>query len=260
MKRACTLSVGAALAGLWLGGCAHGAHDGHEGHDEAHVHWGYDGGEQPSAWGSLSPEYERCARGRAQSPVALDVARMESSALSPLVVHYRPTHATEENNGHTIQDVLDPGDYLELDGARFELKSFHFHHPSEHTLNGKRYPLEVHLVHRSAAGALLVVGVLVTEGAEHPLLRVLFDHLPRGEEKQHFTVDPAALLPTRSPYILYEGSLTTPPCTEGVTWIVLAEPLSASPDQIHRFAALFPHNNRPVMPLNGRHLRAVEGR
>lgn len=104
-----------------------------------------------------------------------------------------------------------------------------------------------------------MLGVLVAEGREHPILRILFDDLPQGHEKLNFTIDPAALLPANNHYILYLGSLTTPPCTEGITWIVLTEPLLASPEQILRFAALFPHNNRPLMPLNGRRLLAIQG-
>ena len=238
---------------LGLGACARGSHE------EAHAHWAYEGHGQPSEWGSLSSEYRSCALGHAQSPVDLDLAHLEPTGLPPLVIRYGTTHATEVNNGHTIQDSVEPGDFVQLDGIRYELEHFHFHHPSEHTLNGVHFDLEIHLVHRSASGALLVLGVLVAEGEEHPLLRVLFDHLPRGHEQQHFMIDPAALLPAKNHYIVYEGSLTTPPCTEGVTWIVLTEPLFASRDQIEAFAALFPHNNRPLMPLNGRHLRVVGG-
>jgi carbonic anhydrase len=248
-----SVSVGLVVALLRIVGCVLGTHD------EGHAHWAYEGTAEPSAWGSLSPEYRRCTSGDAQSPVDLDVEHVESAALPAFVVHYGTTRTTEENNGHTIQDWVQPGDYVRLNGTRFELEQFHFHHPSEHTLNGVRFPLEVHLVHRSSSGALLALGVLVAEGQEHSLLRVLFDDLPEGHEQRKFTIDPAALLPANNHYILYEGSLTTPPCTEGVTWIVLTEPLSASPEQIHRFAALFPHNNRPLMPLNGRPLRAIDG-
>lgn len=228
-------------------------------HAAEHVHWSYDGPEAPPEWGHLSPEYQMCAAGRAQSPVDLDVRHAESAAVAPLSIHYGARHAVEENNGHTIQDSVDPGDFVELNGTRFELQQFHFHHPSEHTLNGQHYPLEIHLVHRSSSGALLVVGVLAAEGEEHALLRTLFERLPHQHERREFTLDPAALLPANHRYVTYQGSLTTPPCTEGVTWAVLTEPLLASAEQIARFSRLFPHNNRPVMPLNGRHLYAVQG-
>ena len=145
-------------------------------------------------------------------------------------------------------------------GTRFELEQFHFHHPSEHTLDGAHYPLEVHFVHHGPTGALLVLGVLVTEGAPNPALRVLFDHLPHGHDATRLSIDPELLIPADRHYLTYDGSLTTPPCTEGVTWIVLATPITASAAQIQAFSALFPHNNRPVMPLHGRRLRGNLGR
>lgn len=243
-----------------LTACVHASHDDAPPPAEHHAapHWDYEGPAGPTAWGTLAPEYRSCAGGHRQSPIDLDIAHAEAAALPPLTVHYGATAAVEVNNGHTIQDQLPPGEWVELGGTRYQLEQFHFHHASEHTLNGAHFPLEVHLVHRSATGALLVVGVLVAEGAEHPALRVLFDRIPHDHESTRLSIDPEILLPDERRYVTYEGSLTTPPCTEGVTWVVLTSPVAASADQIQRFSALFPNNSRPVRPLEGRHVRASQ--
>lgn len=222
----------------------------------AEPHWAYDGKEGPAAWGTLASEYRQCTIGHEQSPVAIALDSSEPSALPPLAFHYGTTAVDEVNNGHTIQEQLVAGASLELAGTRYRLEQFHFHHPSEHTLDGVHYPLEIHFVHRSESGALLVVGVMVGEGAEHQALGVLFDRLPHDHESLRLSVDTAQLLPADHRYVTYAGSLTTPPCTEGVTWVVLTKPITASAAQLQRFATLFPHNNRPVMPLEGRRVRA----
>jgi carbonic anhydrase len=229
-------------------GCLRGAHE------DAHAHWDYEGQAGPGAWGHLSQGYRDCSSGRHQSPVDIDDLHAEHAHLPPLRVHYGLTPSTEVNNGHTIEDRVRAGDFLDFGDTRFELQQFHFHHPSEHTLNGVHLPLEIHLAHRSVDGRRLVLAVFVREGPETPVFHALFDHLPRGHEAMRLVVDPAQLLPRDRHFIEYEGSLTTPPCIEGVTWIVLTTPITAAPEQIHRFSALFPNNSRPVMPLNGRHL------
>lgn len=218
-------------------------------------HWTYEGTAGPSHWGELSASYRACAAGRAQSPIDLDLAHADHEALPPLVVRYHASACTEIDNGHTIEDRVAPGDAIELGGTRYELEQFHVHHPSEHLLAGRRFPLEVHLVHRSARGALLVVSVLVEEGAANAAIGELLDHLPHHHERQHLVVDPATLLPPDRHYATYAGSLTTPPCTEGVTWVVMRTPVEASPAQLDRVARAVRHNNRPVVPLGDRHVR-----
>lgn len=228
-------------------------------HEEGHPHWGYEGGAGPPAWGTLSGGYRTCSVGQHQSPVNIEPSHAEPAHVPTLAVHYRSTPSTEVNNGHTIEDDVPPGDFVELGSARFDLEQFHFHHPSEHTLDGVHFPLEIHFVHKSDSGERLVVAVFVTEGPEHPTLHTLFDHLPHDHEAIHLYADPVALLPGDRRFVEYEGSLTTPPCNEGVTWLVMTTPITASGDQLREFAAMFPHNNRPLMPLNGRHLLAGPG-
>jgi carbonic anhydrase len=225
----------------------------HPGHDEAH-HWAYEADEGPTAWGKLSAEYRTCSIGQHQSPVNIDTATSEPAPLSPVIIRYHSTPSTEVNNGHTIEDDVGAGDFVNFGNTRFDLEQFHFHHPSEHTLNGSHFPLEIHFVHRSASAKRLILAVFVAEGREHPLLHTLFDHLPHVHEKIRLSADPASLFPEDRQFVEYEGSLTTPPCNEGITWVVLTTPISASTAQIGQFAAVFPHNNRPLMPLNGRHL------
>jgi carbonic anhydrase len=191
--------------------------------------------------------------------VDIDATRAQTAQLPALAVHFQSTPSTRVNNGHTIQDSLEPGDFIQLGDARFELEQFHFHHPSEHTLGGAHLPLEIHFVHRSASGGKLVMAVFVSEGSELQALHPLFDHLPPNNEPTRLATDPSALLPPDRRFVEYEGSLTTPPCSEGVTWLVLTTPITASPDQIRQFAVPFPHNNRPLMPLNGRRVLSNQG-
>jgi carbonic anhydrase len=240
-----------------VGGCVapHGHEGGHgPGEDRHEPHWSYEGSEGPAHWGDLSAAYRACSTGRAQSPIDIELAHADHAALPPLQVHYQATAATEIDNGHTIQDNVAPGDTLELDGTRYELQQFHVHHPSEHLLDGRRFPLEVHLVHRAASGALLVLGVLVDEGLANHALGELVSHLPHRNAIEHLTIDPSELLPADHHYATYTGSLTTPPCTEGVTWIVLTTPIHASRAQLDRVARAVRDNARPVMPLAGRHV------
>ncbi|MBP9111668.1 MAG: carbonic anhydrase family protein [Polyangiaceae bacterium] len=228
----------------------------HEPHEESQTHWGYEGDRRtdPPSWGSLSSEYLTCKAGQHQSPVNVNTTNAEPAHVPALAVHYGTIPSTEVNNGHTIQDVVSRGDFIHFGETRFDLEQFHFHHPSEHTLNGSHFPLEIHFVHRSSSGLRLVMAVFITEGAEHPALHPLFDQMPHGHQAISISTDPGSLLPPDKQFVEYEGSLTTPPCNEGITWLVLTTPISASVDQIHKFATLYPHNNRPVMPLNGRHL------
>ena len=221
----------------------------------AQPHWGYEGEHGPEHWGSLDPGFAVCSNGREQSPINLTGA--EPGALSEIVFEYAPSPISILNNGHTIQVDYQAGSGIVLDGARYGLVQFHFHHRSEHTVDGADFPLEMHLVHADADGALAVVGVLVEEGGANEALAPVFRQMP-GEAGPaamvEGTVDAAALLPGRRTTWRYAGSLTTPPCSEGVSWLVMTEPVTASRGQIEAFKALFPVNNRPVQPLNGRRL------
>jgi carbonic anhydrase len=217
------------------------------------AHWAYQGKLGPAHWGEVAPT---CGIGQQQSPVNINTRRVKKGTLPPLDVHWSKASGEVVNNGHTIQVDLPPGSYLDLGGTRYELAQFHFHTPSEHQLDGKAWPMEVHFVHKTAEGKLAVVGVMVKSGAENATLKPLFANLPAGEDaKNQVEIDPAALLPGKLEYFTYDGSLTTPPCSEGVHWMMLERPISASDAQIRAFRKLFPHNARPIQPL---HARVVE--
>lgn len=239
------MTAGAAGAGALVLGT--GAH--------AQPHWGYEGEYGPEHWGSLDPGFAVCNNGREQSPI--DLTGAASEALSEIGFDYAPSPISIVNNGHSIQVDYQAGSGIVLDGTRYGLVQFHFHHRSEHTVDGADFPLELHLVHADAEGALAVVGVFLEEGGANEALAPVFSQMPKEAGPAAVvegTVDAAALLPERRTTWRYPGSLTTPPCSEGVSWLVMTEPVTASREQIEAFRALFPVNNRPVQPLNGRRL------
>lgn len=245
------LTALAALPAL-LAGCQTMA----ESDADAHSKWGYAGEERAENWGSLSPDYVLCERGTMQSPINLAGAKLTD--LPDPIFQYQPTPLTVENLGHTAQVNYASGSGMILDGVRYELLQFHFHTPSEHRLDGREYPAELHLVHRGPNGNLAVLGVLVAEGSENPALRPLVDHLPeKTGAKQSaggIQIDADALLPTRAQHYTYPGSLTTPPCTEGVKWLVLDQPIQASAEQLRRLTSVIGVSNRPIQPLGAREL------
>lgn len=217
--------------------------------------WGYEAHNGPALWGALDPAFADCALGREQSPI--DLAGARRADLAPLGFDYRRSRVVLENTGHTVQANPDPGSGILLDGTPHELRQFHFHRASEHLVDGRRLALELHLVHRAATGGLAVVGVLFEEGAANEALAPLWAHLPAEPGASRALpgeLDLASLLPAGRAAWRYRGSLTTPPCSEGVAWAILAEPLPVSAPQIAAFAALYPNNSRPVQPLGGRAL------
>lgn len=216
--------------------------------------WSYEGDAGPQNWGKLDPAYALCESGRNQSPI--DIKGALDARLPVLAMSYRNAASGIVNNGHTVQAAFPAGNVLTLDGAKFEMKQVHFHVPSENTINGKSYPLEAHFVHADAQGQLAVVAVMIKEGKANAGLAKLWAEMPRqaGEPvalKTQFK--PADLLPPDRAYYRFNGSLTTPPCSEGVRWLVLKQPLSASKPQIEAFEhVMHHHTNRPVQPLNAR--------
>lgn len=217
--------------------------------------WGYEPHNGPAVWGRLDPTYETCSLGGEQSPI--DLSRARSARVDAVEFAYRPSRSTVENTGHSIQVNPEPGNGIVVGAVRFELEQFHFHHDAEHTIDGVRLPLELHLVHRSEAGSLAVVGVLFREGPANRELAPVWSCLPAAAAAPRAVPDPVdlpALVPEVRSSWRYSGSLTTPPCTEGVAWIVLTEPLTLSAGQIEAFAAIFPNNYRPVQPLGERDL------
>jgi len=230
--------------------------------------WHYEGDEGPAHWGTISAKYAACVSGRAQSPIDIAApARRGTSATIGLnfaptslrIVHHEHV-ADAINNGHTVQVNYSEGDTLTVGGRAYQLVQYHFHAPSEHTVNGKQFPMEMHLVHTNAEGQLAVIGVLIAEGAHNPAFDPIWANLPvtKGVEHhlEHVKVDVDALLPKARTTYRYEGSLTTPPCSEGVEWFVMTTPIALSKAQIGSFTALFHGNNRPVQPLNGRPILA----
>ena len=226
--------------------------------------WHYEGDEGPAHWGTLSPQFASCQSGRAQSPIDIvaparrdtpDAVVLKFAATSLRIVHHEHV-ADAINNGHTIQVNYSDGDTLTVGGRAYQLVQYHFHAPSEHSVNGRQFPMEMHLVHVNAEGQLAVIGVLISEGTPNAAFDPIWANLPvtKGVEHhlEHVTVDVDALLPTAHTTYRYEGSLTTPPCSEGVKWFVMTTPIALSKAQIGAFTALFHGNNRPVQPLNGR--------
>jgi carbonic anhydrase len=217
-------------------------------------HWEYSGEEGPEHWGELDPHFSLCQTGRHQAPI--DLATIANTHLEPLGFHYRPGGNKEINNGHTIQIDYEAGSTITVDGQNYELKQFHFHTPSENHIAGKAFPMEAHLVHADKDGHLAVVAVMFEEGAENTSLTTLWAAMPRqADSATHLPAKASAegLLPPHRGYYRFTGSLTTPPCTEEVTWLVMKEPVKASHEQIAKFAKVLGHpNNRPIQPLNAR--------
>ena len=227
-------------------------------------HWSYEGAEDPSHWASLSPEFARCGSGHQQSPIDIVTKAgtpLEAGADGFEAARFDPSDTRTVpvdivNNGHTIQvDTVGSG-VLVIGKDRYVLQQFHFHTPSEHTVDGRSYPLEVHFVHKTEGGKLAVVGLLFEEGPENAALTPYWNRMPRSSgtpvDLGRGGVDIRKVIPARLDVYRYAGSLTTPPCNEGVHWLVLKEHSTASPAQIEAFRALMRHNNRPVQPLSGR--------
>ncbi len=216
--------------------------------------WSYAGDTGPEHWGSLAPEFAVCGYGVSQSPI--DLTDDTQAKRHDLAFHYAPSSLVIANTGHTLHTDYAPGSWIVTGGQRYDLLQFHFHHLSEHTINGVAADMELHLVHSDADGQLAVVGVLLNEGPPNALLQRMWQHLPI-QPGQDQLVDGGAgnivdMVPAEQSYYSYTGSLTTPPCTENVQWFVLSAPLTVSAEQIARFAELFPNNARPVQPLHDR--------
>ena len=218
-------------------------------------HWAYAGEGGPDQWGQLSPEYAACRLGKEQSPV--DLRGAIPVALPDPATAWRTIPLKVLNNGHTIQVDGAEGGTLILDGVAYELLQFHFHHPSEHVIEGRPAALEIHFVHKSQDGNLAVLGVMVVEGMPNPVLETIWSVMPTtaGETATGAgLIDFRPLLPTDPTTFRYAGSLTTPPCSEVVQWVVYRKPITASDIQIRRFATMFPNNARPLQPLGRRKL------
>lgn len=223
--------------------------------------WNYNVPNGPYQWGS-KPGYSTCSVGADQSPIDIEdgdnaglMNVTPDASLEPLDLQWSASKFSEVYNGHTLQMNYDAGSKISLSGSDYDLKQFHFHSPSEHILNGRNYPLEMHFVHQNASG-ITVVGVFFTQGAANPSLQTIWDNAPKTVSTNTVAglmINANDFLPKDLKYFAYKGSLTTPPCTEGVNWMVIKEPIEASAEQL-RFLQkrLGGPNNRPIQPLDER--------
>ncbi len=246
-----------------------GSHEGHEGHAdstnaEAHgakPHWAYEGEAGPAKWATLCNEYSSCS-GHNQSPIDLTVGSLEEGQGELATTYTDSMSFAAVNNGHTVQVNISEEGKLSIAGRTYSLKQFHFHATSEHTVDGAKYPMEVHLVHVDDSSNIAVIGVLFQEGEVNPFLSTFIDALPAKAETDtaagiKFSL--ASLFPADMTYFRYAGSLTTPPCTEGVVWTVLKTPVTASKEQLEKMASMMPKENaRPVQPLGDRTIEILE--
>jgi carbonic anhydrase len=227
--------------------------------DTTKAHWSYVGDTGPQAWGDMAPAFKACANGNRQSPINIEAASTVPGPAEPLHFNYQPSGGTVVNNGHTIQVDLAGDNAISVLGSRYQLLQIHFHLPSEEQLNQRGFAMVAHLVHKNAEGQLAVVAVLLDPGAANPLVNKVWAHMPRGNgERVRLSADLLdlnELLPADPSYYSFMGSLTTPPCTENVLWLVMKTPMPVSREQIKLFAQLFPNNARPVQALNGRAVR-----
>lgn len=222
------------------------------------VEWSYEGETGPDVWGSTANQCAASDTAR-QSPIDIATAAIVPASGADLEMHYTPTTYTIENTGHSIEAVPEDtkGSFITLGGTEYFLKQFHFHASSEHAFDGASTAAEIHLVHTAADGAIAVVGVLVEPGEANAALDDLFRSVPQlsapGAEVELATqIDPAALIPADGRLAQYDGSLTTPPCTEGVAWNVFLTPQTVSAEQLAALTGVYPDNHRPVQSLNDR--------
>jgi len=224
------------------------------------AHWGYHGEGGPAHWGDLDHAFQACKAGAMQSPI--DLSSANTQAVVGVSVDYKPVALNVLHNGHTVQFNVDNGSTAMVGGKPFKLLQVHFHTPSEHVDKGTPYPLEAHFVHKSDDGKLAVIGVFFVPGAENKALTPLFAHLPTKEAAaQSFAdamIDPAAVLPADRKMVRYMGSLTTPPCSEGVNWMVMKAPVTASKAQIEALHQAMGDNARPAQAPGNRLIVAPE--
>ncbi|MCE3262978.1 MAG: carbonic anhydrase family protein [Pseudoduganella sp.] len=220
------------------------------------THWSYEGEHGPANWHKINSDWAKCSTGSRQSPI--DIRDGMKVDLEQIAFDYRPSGFSVTDNGHTVQVAVGPGNYLSVAGRTYELQQFHFHRPAEERINGKGFEMVVHLVHRDVEGKLAVLALLLERGKAQPTIQTVWNNLPleKGDTATPSVVlDPNDLLPQRRDYYTFMGSLTTPPCTEGVLWLVMKEPVQASPSQLALFSRLYPFNARPVQANGGRMIK-----
>ena len=234
-------------------------------HAQWKTRWEYEGAKGVEHWSELDPDYAVCNAGKEQSPI--DIQHAEKAELPALRFEYKSGPLKYLiNNGYTIRvnyhDAPGSGNFLVVGDKRYQLTQFHFHRPSEEYIHGKPYDMVAHFMHQASDGKVAGVAVLLKAGRANATVQRLWEHMPMTESKEEevagVEVDPAGLLPRDTAYYMYMGSLTAPPCTEGVTWFVLKTPMEISAEEISAFAKLYPHDVRPLQPLNGRVVKQSE--
>jgi len=242
----------AAVLAEQMAAAGHGAADAAA--PAAHApHWDYQGLGGPESWGKLQAEFSKCSVGTRQSPI--DIRDGVKVQLDPVQFDYKPSGFRVLDNGHTVQVNVASGNSIEVLGRRYDLVQFHFHRPSEERINGRQFDMVAHLVHKDIDGRLAVVAVLLDRGSIQPVVQTVWNNLPleKGEDvAAKVALDLNALLPADRSYFTYMGSLTTPPCSEGVLWMVMKNPVPISAEQINIFARLYPMNARPIQQVSGR--------
>jgi carbonic anhydrase len=222
-------------------------------HKAEHV-WDYSESLGPTHWGDLKPEFAACRDGQRQSPI--DIRSTKKAELPAIEFSFKPSPLHIVDNGHTVMINYAPGSLMRVGGKRYELKQFHFHRPSEQKIEGHTFEMEAHLVLADADGKLAVVAVLLDKGNDNPLINELWNNLPKAKGQEvvleNVQIDVSKLLPVNRDYYTFSGSLTTPPCSEDVTWFVLKQPVTISDGEVEQFAKLYRNDARPTQALNSR--------
>jgi len=218
--------------------------------------WSYTGNTGPAKWGKMAKEFAACGTGELQSPIDIPDAHVRKGDIPAMLFNYKPSPLSIVDDGHTIRVNYAPGSYVNNNGKRYDLVAIEFHKPGEEKVNGKGHEMSAHLIHKDKDNKVAIIAVLLDQGAENPVLKTLWSNLPSMKNKESVvdsvTINAVGLLPKHKGYYTYAGSLTAPPCTEGVTWFVMQEPVSVSADQIARFGRVYPANARPIQPRNDR--------
>src|SRR5471030_790695 len=217
------------------------------------THWAYDGEDGPANWANVNIDWAKCGNGKRQSPI--DIRDGMKVDLEQITFDYHPSSFNVTDNGHTVQVQVGGGNFITVQDRMYELTEFHFHRPSEERINGRGYEMVVHLVHRDGEGHIAILALLIERGKPQSAIQTVWNNLPLEKfdtAAPAIVLDPNDLLPQRREYFTFMGSLTTPPCTEGVLWLVMKEPIQASPAQMALFSRLYPYNARPTQPSSGR--------
>ena len=215
--------------------------------------WAYEGENGPAYWGKINPAWAKCGDGSRQSPI--DIRDGMKVELEQITFDYHPSSFNVTDNGKTVQVMVGGGNFITVNNRMYELIQFHFHRPSEERINGKGYEMVVHLVHKDGEGRIAMLALLLERGKPQPVIQTVWNNLPLEKLETmapSVVLDPMELLPARRDYFTFMGSMTTPPCQEGVLWLVMKEPVQASPAQMALFSRLYPLNARPIQPSSGR--------